>query len=352
LSGSASVRSGRRPSACIALALAVTAALTACGATEEKSPGTPASTSTAADTGCGYAYVFQEPLASNTAEQTVQRGLKRTAADFHTRIDITDGTGLSGLADNLRAAAAKGCYKAIGTAFFSAGEALTQVAKDYPKQQFFIEGGVATGPNVTSYAQANEQGTYVAGAMAAKLSATHTIGIITGDDSPPLKRFSVGFVAGAHSVDPNVNVLTNAVGTFTDPAKTGAIAVTQAGKKADLIYPAAGSNLQVYFLGQTHGYRTIGSDLTDYGAAKARKPALGFVAASAEDNLNYAIIKQYVSGRTKTDSTTLGLKDGVFSIPYVTDGGSPDYKLPPDVIAAGKKAYDDVVNGKVKVPTT
>ncbi|ATU95086.1 BMP family lipoprotein [Phyllobacterium zundukense] len=299
---------------------------------------------------CGYAYVFQEPLASNTAEQTIVKGLERAEAEFGINVDIIDGTGLSGLGDNLRAAASKGCYLAIGTAFFASGEILTQVARDYPEQRFFIEGGVATGPNVTSYAQANEEGTYVAGAMAATMSDGKPIGIITGDDSPPLKAFSAGFIAGAKAVDPDITVLVNSVGSFMDPAKTGAVALSQASKGATLIFPAAGSNLQVYFLGETHGYKTIASDLTDYSNAMPRKPALAFVVASAEDQTNYAIVKQYVEGTQETASKALGLSDGVFSIPFVTDNGSKDFNLPQKVIDAGKKAFDDVVSGRVTVP--
>jgi basic membrane protein A len=329
------------------MALVTAAALTACGQGASGASGSKNASTGKGD--CGYAYVFQDPMAGNTAEQTIQRGLTRAQKDFHINVDVTDGTGLANLADNLRAAAAKGCYRAIGTAFFAVGDTLTQVAKDYPKQKFFIEGGVATGANVTSYSQANEQGTYVAGAMAAKMTKTGTIGIITGDDSPPLKRYSTGFLAGARSANPGIKVLNNAVGSFSDPAKTGAVAVTQSGNKADLIYSAAGSNLQVYFLGAKHGFRTIASDLTDYATAKPRKPAVAFIAASAEDNTNYAILKRYASSQAGGASVTLGLKDGVFSIPYVTDAGTPDYQLSPDVIAAGKKAYADVVGGKVKI---
>jgi basic membrane protein A len=302
----------------VGAALLAATALAACGSEDAGSSGASAS----GNGDCGYAYVFQDPISADTAEQTIQRGVERAEKDFNIKVDIIDGTGLANFADNVRAAAAKQCYKAIGTAFFAVGDTLTQVAKDYPDQKFFIEGGVASGPNVTSYAEANEQGTYVAGAMAAKMSSTGTIGIITGDDSPPLKRYATGFSAGARAADPNIKVLDNAVGSFTDPAKAGGVAFSQAGHKADIIYSAAGSNLQVYFLGQKHGYRTIASDLTDYATAKPRKPAVAFIAASAEDNVNYAIFKRYAEGKANGTTVTLGLKDGAFAIPYITDSGT------------------------------
>lgn len=332
--------------------------LSACGGggSSTDASSTSSSTTTAAVTsdagnGCGFAYVFESPVASNAAEQTIEKGLKKAEADFGVEIDITDGSGLQSFAENLRAAAAKECYEAIGTAFFEVGPALTEVAKEYPEQQFFIEGGEAEGPNVTNYTEAAEQGTYVAGAMAATLSKSHTIGIIDGDNSPPLKRWAAGYVAGAKSVDPNTKVIVSVVGSFTDPAKTGATAVTQAGEGADVIYPAAGSNLQVYLLGEGHSYETVGSDLGEYETAKPRHPAIAFVDASEEGNVNYAIIKQYATGEEK-GSTEIGLKDHAFYIPYVADPPSREFKLPASVVAAGKKAYNDVLSGKVTVPTS
>jgi basic membrane protein A len=295
---------------------------------------------------CGYAFVMQDPISTSTAEQTIQRGLDRAAADLGVTVDVIDGTGLAGVADNLRAAAAKGCYEAVGTAFFANGDTVTQIAAEFPEQAFYIAGGVAEGPNVTSFNAANEEGTYVAGAMAAALTESGTIGVILGDDSPALVRYSEGFTAGAARVDPAVQVITTSVGSFSDPAKTGSIAASQAGQGADVIYSAAGSNLQVYALGAEKGFRTIASDLTDWAAVKDTDPALAFIAAPTEDTLNYQIIKAYadrsVPGGEKRD---LGLEDGIFVIPGITGPASADYTLPQHVIDAGKAAYEHMLSG-------
>lgn len=350
-----SASSGMRAIVTIGTALLTLVLVSACGSSEGKNASTSQSSSSssasAASKGCGFAFVFEDPVASSSAEQTIERGLKQAEADFHVKVTIIDGSGISSVANNLRAAAAKGCYRAIGTAFFEDALPLTEVAKDYPQQQFYIEGGGAKGSNVTNYEEAAEQGTYVAGAMAAAMSKTHTIGVIDGDNAPPVKRFAAGFVAGAHSVNPSVKVLVNVTNTFTDAALVGSVAVTQAGEGADIIYPASGSNLQVYLLGASHKYSTIGSDLTEYGEAKSRKPAIAFVAASAEGNVNYAIIKQYATGQGK-GQTMLGLKDHAFFVPYVADPPTSEFTLPPAVVAAGKKAYEEVVSGKVTVPAS
>ncbi|GAA1538758.1 BMP family lipoprotein [Nocardioides humi] len=333
-------RSARRAPAAAAAALVGVAALAACGDPDSASGGD-----------CGYAFVFEQPTASNTAQQTIQRGLELAEKDEGVDIDIVDGTGLAQVADNLRAAADKGCYEAIGTAFFAVGEIVTEVARDYPDQKFFILSGAAEGDNVYNYSPANEQGTYVAGAMSAAMSESGVLGVVLGDDSPPLKRFSAGFKAGAQSVDPSVEVLENAVGSFSDAAKAAAVARSQTTRGADVIYSAAGSNLEVYFQADDKGYQVVASDLSDYAAAKDRDPAVAFIAAEAADEEARFAIAQFVEGTATAGSNELGLADGVFSIPYITDDGTDDYQLPAHVVEAGKKAYDDVVSGKVDVPS-
>jgi len=331
------MNSSRKTSTLLAL-VATTGLLAGC-TTTSPSAGAEAKS-------CGFAFVMQDPIGGNTAEQTIQRGLNSVMKDLNVKVDVIDGTGLAAVAENLRSAAAKGCYQAIGTAFFANGDAVTQVAAEYPNQAFYIAGGVAKGPNVTSFNAANEEGTYVAGAMAAAMTKSGSIGVIIGDDSPSLKRYSDGFAAGAASVDPSVKVITTAVGSFTDPAKAGSIATNQASEGADIIYSAAGSNLQVYALGRDKGYRTIASDLTDWASVKDTKPALAFIAAPTEDKLNYTIIAAYVAGGVKGGETRdLGLKDNIFDIPYVTGPASEDYELSQAVIDAGNAAYKYVLGG-------
>jgi basic membrane protein A len=309
-----------------------------------------ANSTSAGQADCGYAYYFEDPIASSTAEQTQERGIQHAEAQLGIRVHVVQGTGLADAADNLRALAAKGCYQAIGTTFFELGAPLIQVAKQYPKQKFFISGGDGSAPNIINYALADEQGTYVAGAMAAKLTRTGVIGVILGDDSPPLERFAIGFTKGARSVNPKIRVLNEAVGSFSDPAGGAAIAATMASQGVDVIYPATGANLQILLGGQAHHYCPIVSDMTEYAQAEAQGAHICYIAAEAADNEVFAIFKQLRDGTGSGDNRLLTMQDGIYTIPYVTGAGETDFTLPASVITAGKAAYASLLAGKVTIP--
>ncbi len=88
---------------------------------------------------------------------------------------------------------------------------------------------------------------YLAGALAALMSKSGTIGAVLGTDVvPPVWRFGEGYKAGAKSVKPaiKVNVVYhNDVGfdkTFTDPEWGKTTAISMIDKGADVIFGAGG----------------------------------------------------------------------------------------------------------------
>jgi basic membrane protein A and related proteins len=297
---------------------------------------------------CGYAFFFENPIPSSTAEQTEYTGIVKAENTFHIRIDAVQGNGLPTAEDELTALANKGCYQAIGTSFDEISDPINQVAKNFPKQKFFIWQGSSTEPNVVAYNTDDAEATYVGGAMAAAMSKTHILGCILGTQY--LAPWATGFVMGAHLIDPKTTVYVEYVGSYSDPEKTGAIAVTMASRGADIIYPASGANLQVYLLGRAHHYETIASDPTEYAEALPSHPALAFVDEEAEGTIVYDMFDQFATNTVPGRNVLLGLPQGLANIPYITGPGITSFRLTPAVIAAGKRAYDAVLAGQVKLP--
>jgi basic membrane protein A and related proteins len=335
-----------------ALALALTLTLAACGSDTTTTGGDSGSGKPTASTDCGYGIVFPTPIGPNQSSRALEAGFKQAAAAAGKRVTIVESSDEQSFLANLTALAAKHCYSAIGTMYFTSSTALAQVAKQFPSQKLFIIDGFVNAPSVTNFAAAPEQLTYIAGAMAAQLSKSKKIGIVLGDNEPSLLRFGNGFSQGAKLIDPAITVKTSFVGSFTDPAKSATLAVAQASQGVDLVYPASGSNLEIYAQGKRNGYQSIASDPTEYAQAKAKGADIAFVAIIDQQALGKATLADVIDGKAKGGAVDLGLADGVFDVPGVISGSSP-YPLSAAVLAAGKRAYDGLKSGQltVKDPT-
>ena len=127
---------------------------------------------------------------------------------------------------------------------FAFGDVLNKVAPDYPDVKFAIIDMVVEQPNVQSVVFTEEQGSYLAGIMAAMASESGTVGFIGGMDIPLIRKFECGFAQGFKSVQPEGSVVSNYTGTtpaaWNDPVKGGELARAQKSQGADVIYAAAG----------------------------------------------------------------------------------------------------------------
>lgn len=127
---------------------------------------------------------------------------------------------------------------------FAFGEVLEKVAPDYPDTKFAIIDMVVEQPNVQSIVFTEEQGSYLAGVMAAQASKSGTVGFIGGMDIPLIHKFECGFAQGFKAAKPDGKVIINYTGTtpsaWNDPVKGGELVKAQISQGADVIYAAAG----------------------------------------------------------------------------------------------------------------
>ncbi|WP_265499357.1 BMP family lipoprotein [Paracoccus beibuensis] len=148
---------------------------------------------------------------------------------------------------------------------FAFGDVLSQVAGDYPDTKFAIIDMVVEAPNVQSVVFTEEQGSYLAGVMAAMASESDTVGFIGGMDIPLIHKFECGFAQGFKSVKPEGEVLINYTGTtpaaWNDPVKGGELARAQISQGADVIYAAAGgTGIGVLQAAADEGILSVGVD--------------------------------------------------------------------------------------------
>ena len=131
----------------------------------------------------------------------------------------------------------------IVMAGFSFASSLSDVAPDFPDTKFVIIDMVVDAPNVRSTVFKEEEGSYLVGMMAA-MSADKAIGFVGGMDIPLIRRFACGYVLGARSINPNIEIFQNYTGTtyhaWNDPIKGGELTKAQIAQGADVVYHAAG----------------------------------------------------------------------------------------------------------------
>ena len=127
---------------------------------------------------------------------------------------------------------------------FAFGDALGQVAGDYPDTDFVIIDMVVDAPNVRSVVFNEHEGSYLVGMMAAMASESNTVGFIGGMDIPLIRKFACGYAQGVKAVKPDATVIANMTGTtpaaWNDPVKGSELTKAQISQGADVVYAAAG----------------------------------------------------------------------------------------------------------------
>jgi len=148
---------------------------------------------------------------------------------------------------------------------FAQKEAIQKVAAQFPKRHFAIVDAQVEAPNVRSLMFQEHEGAYVVGAIAAMTSKTGKIGFVGGMDIPLIRRFVMGYEAGAKKVNPQITVIANYVGVtseaWNNPPKGKELAVSQYEGGADIIFAAAGaSGLGVFDAAEDKKKFAIGVD--------------------------------------------------------------------------------------------
>ena len=232
---------------------------------------------------------------------------------------------------------------------FKMADAVLKAAKQNPKQKYAIVDfsyGDKTPPNVVGVMFKAEEGAFLSGYIAAKMSKTNTIGFIGGMSVPIIHSFQYGFKAGAKQANKNIVVLEQYSESFTDAAKGKAIANQMISKNADVVFHAAGAvGDGVIEAAKEKNKMAVGVDRDqNYLAPK------NVITSSMKrvDNAIFQVVADLKKGVFKGGTTqSFGLKDGAVDIAPTTVKMIPTALLK-DVDTLKKKIAD----GKIKVPAT
>ncbi|MEU0163111.1 BMP family ABC transporter substrate-binding protein [Streptomyces sp. NPDC006261] len=268
----------------------------------------------------------------------------------------SDGESDADKVQRLTELARAGNNPVIGVGFAYA-PAIKKVAPKFPKTTFgIIDDASVTGKNIANIVFNEEQGSYLAGVAAAKVTKTKTVGFIGGVETPLIKKFEAGYIQGVKDTDPSVNVLPQYLTQppnfdgFSKPDLGKAAAQGQLDKKADVIYSAAGlAGSGAIEAASKAGKWNIGVDSDQYnqaGLANYKESILTSVTKDVEDSV-FNLIKSVQDGKPQTGEIRYGLdKDGVG-----LSMSNPAFTEMKDVIAAVDKAKQEIIDGKITVKT-
>jgi len=178
-------------------------------------------------------------LGDRSFNDSAYAGMQRAARDFRGFIEVLQSRSAADYQPNLTALS-NGRYDAIFAIGFLMNEDLAAVAGLHPKQRYAIIDAVVDRPNVTSVTFKEQDGSFLAGALAAMVSRTHDIAFLGGMDIPLLRKFEAGFIAGAREIDPRTVVRVKYVGSFDDVAAGKELANILYDSGSDIIFAAAG----------------------------------------------------------------------------------------------------------------
>lgn len=337
-----------------AVAMAAALTLSACGSDEGTDEGTDNGDAPTSDVKVGMAYDVGG-RGDQSFNDSAAAGLDQAMDDFgmeSQESEAEDGEAESAREERLRTFADAG-YDPIIAVGFAYAASIGKVAEEYPDVHFaIIDDSSVESDNVASLVFAEEQGSFLVGAAAALKTENDHIGFVGGVETPLIQKFEAGYIAGAESVNPDIEIdvtyLTQVpdFSGFGDPAKGKTAAEGMYDNGADIVYHAAGgSGGGVFEAASESGNWAIGVDSDQYNTAD---PSVqDSILTSMLKNVNVAVyeyLTQVNDGEFPSGVTTYDL--AVDGVGYSTSGGFVD-----DIVEQLDELKQQIIDGEISVPT-
>ena len=246
-------------------------------------------------------------------------------------------------------------------------EIIEKIAPKHPEKKYILydtavdysKGNLG---NVYSILYKQNEGSFLAGALAALITSSNLplakpekiIGSIVAMDIPVVNDFKVGYIQGAHYIDPEVKVLVSYVGSFNDPAKGKELALAQFDQGADISFNlGAESGLGLLEAAKEKKTYIIGTDSDQFLLFKDSDPEKAFYIVTSMmknvDNSIYRAIDLYLKGQLKFgEAETLGIKEGGVEI---ADNENYRKLIPEDFRKKIKEIEEKILSGEIVVDT-
>lgn len=286
-------------------------------------------------------------LGDKSFNDSAWRGIQKAETELGIKVSKVESKEEKDYETNLAAMADDGNDLVIAVGL-NQGKALEKVAPMYPDTKFAIVDGTVNAPNVRMLKFKEEEGSYLVGFLAGKMTKTGKVGFVGGQELDLIKKFEYGFAAGVNAANPQATVLpAKYVGSWDniDNAKIAADALFSSG--ADIVYHAAGrAGLGVIRAAKDKNLYAIGVDSDQDGEAP------GNVLTSMIKNVDAAVfstIKDMVDGKFESGEKIYDIAQegvGISELKYTRE------LVGPDVLAELMAVKQAIADGDTKVPST
>lgn len=239
---------------------------------------------------------------------------------------------------------------------FNNADVVGQIAPQFPKQNYAVVDSPTKGNNIRAITFEEHEGGFLMGAIAAIKSKTQKVGFIGGMEIPLIKRFEMGFEAGAKYINPKIQVSKSFVGVtssaWNNPPKAKELALAMYKQGADIIFVAAGASSQGVF-NAVQEINQSSSSAKNYviGVDSNQNYIVpGMVLTSMEKKVDvevYAAIKDFINNKFTTGVMTYGFKDG--GVDWALDKYNKSL-FTPDEINKINSIKNNITANKIVVP--
>ena len=298
--------------------------------------------------------IAQGGLGDKSYNDLAYSGFKKALAEYKLEGKPVESKDIVAQAPDILRRASDAGFGLLIDLEFSSGDALKAVAKDYPNTDYAILNEVEPGSNVASVLFQEQEGSYLAGALATMvatdpkikgMTGKPIIGVIGGTKSVGIDKFIVGYIQGARAIDPNVQVKVAYSNNFGDPSIGFQMAKAMFDSGANVVYQVAGgTGIGVIKAAKEEGRFAIGVDTDQDGLAP------GSVLTSMIKRTDVAVetvMKDYADNTFPAGKTiTLGLaNDGVGLSPMTYTRNM----IPPEMLAKVEDLKKKILSGEIKV---
>ncbi len=281
-------------------------------------------------------------LGDQNFNDLAKRGLDRAAEELGVQTNVIESRDASNYIPNLTQGAEQSDLT-VGVGFLLT-EAITEVANQYPDDKFLLIDSVSEAPNVESVTFREQEGAFLSGVLAARMTKTNKLGVIGGIKIPPVVRYVVGFEAGAKSINPDVEVVVAYADNFDDPALGKELTLAQYNQGVDIAFPVAGKTGIGSFEAakeKGEGFWVIAADADQSQLGAEHQLA---VSEKGVDTAVFLAAQQVVDGSFEGGAVSLGLAEEGVGL------GNPNAAVPQEVLDVAAAYEQAIIDGVITVP--